>query len=76
MNFYKTRDIGEAGILILKQQRLITIERQGDTCWFVFEDQNICKDLSNKYFFGNLLVNARDYKETLDRLKSRIFART
>ena len=72
---YKTRDIGEAGALILEKQRLITIERREKICWFVFEDKNTCRELSNKYFFGNLLVSAREYKETLDRLKNRIFAR-
>ncbi len=71
---YKTRDLGEAGALILEQQKLTTIERQEKICWFVFEDKNTCQKLSNKYFFGNLLVSAREYKETLDRLKNRIFA--
>lgn len=73
---YKTRDLGEAGALLLKDQELLTVERQGDICWFIFKDEKSCMEVSNKYFFGILTVNALEYKEILDRLKNRIFART
>jgi hypothetical protein len=73
---YKTRDIGEAGALLLQQQVLLTVERQGSLCWFIFKNQKVCEEISSKFFFGVLTVNAREYKETLDRLKNRIFART
>jgi len=71
---YKTKDLGEAAALIVRKQRLIDIEREGKTCWFVFENSQNCKELSNKFFFGELLVNARDYHESLSMLKNRIFS--
>ena len=71
---YKTKDLGEAAALIVRKQRLIDIERVGKTCWFVFENSQNCKELSNKFFFGELLVNARDYHESLSMLKNRIFS--
>ena len=71
---YKTKDLGEAAALIVKSQKFLWIERQGKICFFVFEDKTSCARLSNDYFFGQLLVNARDYKEKMDMLKNRIFA--
>lgn len=71
---YKTRDLAEAGALIVEGQQLKRIERQGQICWFIFENKQKCEELSNKFFFGNLLVNAREFYETLARLKNRIFA--
>lgn len=71
---YKTRDYAESSVLILKNQKLLRIEREGKTCWFIFEDEKACKEISDQYFFGELLLNAREFKEAMDRLKSRIFA--
>lgn len=73
---YKTRDIGEASALLLQKQDLLTIERQGSICWFIFKDKKKCEAISNKFFYGNLTGNILDYKEILDRLKNRIFANT
>ncbi|OGK18670.1 hypothetical protein A3B50_00610 [Candidatus Roizmanbacteria bacterium RIFCSPLOWO2_01_FULL_40_42] len=70
---YKTKDLAEAGTLILLKQRLISIEREGRVCWFVFQNRGECERLSNQFFFGECLVNARDYHEALGRLKNRIF---
>jgi len=72
---YSTKDLGEAGVLIVKDQKLLRIDRKGKTCWFVFEDKEECERLSNQFFFNELLVNAREYYEVLRRLKNRIFSR-
>lgn len=71
---YKTRDLAESSALILRNQKLLRIEREGPTCWFVFDNDKACKDISDQYFFGELILNAREFKETMDRLKGRIFA--
>ena len=72
---YKTKDLAEASALILQKQQLIRIDREGSICWFVFDDYNTCVDKSNQFFFGELLVNAREFHEAMARLKNRIFAR-
>lgn len=72
---YLTRDIGEAATLIVKKKKLIRIDRDNRICWFVFENIEECKKLSSDFFFGELLINARDYYEALGRLKNRIFSR-
>jgi hypothetical protein len=54
--------------------KLIEIQKVNKICWFIFEDKERCSEVSNDFFFGSLLVNARDYYEMLARLKNRIFA--
>lgn len=73
--YYKTKDLAEAGALIVKKQRLVEIERDGKTCWFIFGNKQECEKLSKQFFFGELIVNAREYYEVLNRLKNRIFSR-
>lgn len=72
---YRTKDLAEASALILKKQPLIRIDREGNICWFVFNNYDVCLELSNQFFFGELLVNARELHEAMARLKNRIFAR-
>ena len=71
---YRTKDLAEAGALVYLKQQLIRMEREGRICWFIFEDKEECGKLSNQFFFGECSVNARDYYETLSRLKNRIFS--
>ncbi len=70
---YKTRDLAEASALITKGQEIKRIEREGVICYFIFNDGETCKELSNKFFFGKLQVNAREFYESMNRLKNRIF---
>lgn len=74
MNTYRTKDLGECAALIVAKQKLINIERQGKVCWFVFEDKEKCEKLANQFFFGELLLNAREYYEAMVRIKNRIFS--
>jgi len=74
-DYYKTKDLAEAGVLIIKKQQLTRIDREGMICWFLFNNKKECENLSNQFFFGEVLVNAREYYETINRLKNRIFSR-
>jgi len=74
-NEYITKDIGEAAALITQNQKLIRMDREGNVCWFIFDDKKECEKLSNQFFFDNLQVNAREYYEAQTRLKNRIFSR-
>jgi hypothetical protein len=73
-NHYITRDLGESAALLIKGKRLINHNWVGKVCWFYFEDEEECREISNKYFFGVISVNARDFHEMETRLKNRIFA--
>ena len=73
-NFYRTRDLGESAALLLSNVRLVSFAREGKICWFYFEDAEKSKQISNNYFFGELMVNARDFQQALTKLKNRIYA--
>ncbi len=75
VNEYKTRDLAEAASLITQSKKLVRLERTGSTCWFIFNDKEGCEKVSNEFFFGQLLVNARQYHEAMNLLKNRIFSR-
>lgn len=70
---YRTRDLAESAALIVQQQRLILVKREGRICWFLFEGKKACEEISNQFFFGELLVNAKKYHEATQTLKNRIF---
>jgi hypothetical protein len=73
-NDYKTKDLAEAGALIIKRQELLRVEKEGKICWFIFANNIECKKLSDQFFFGNLHANIREYHEILSRLKNKIFS--
>ena len=75
MDEFKTRDLAESSALIIKGKILERMEREGRVCIFVFKDRKKCEEISNQYFFGELEVNAREFYETIIRLKNRIFAK-
>lgn len=71
---YKTRDLAEASAFIANGQEFKRLEREGSICYFIFDDIETCKEISTKYFFGDLQVNAREFHEGMNRLKNRIFS--
>lgn len=76
MTEYRTKDLGEVTMLVVKKQKLLRMEKESFTAWFVFEDQETCIKLSDQFFYGNdVPVGAREYSETMNRLKNRIFAK-
>lgn len=74
IDIYKTRDLAEAAALLTLKRSLLEITREKNICWFVFDNNQRCQEISRQFFFDTLLVNAREYSEALTRLKSRIFA--
>jgi len=73
-NIYSTKDLSEASLLLVKNQKLIRLDRQGKTVYFIFKDKRKCEKLSNDYWFGESLVNAKTYHEAILTLKNRIFS--
>ncbi len=74
-DIYKTRDLAESAALLISDCKLINIHKVGKTCWFYFNDIEKCKLISNQYFFGELMVNAKVFHEIITRLKNRIFSK-
>ena len=73
---YKTKDLAEAAMQITQGQQFVGLEREGRIYWFIFLEKKECEQLANTYYFGEVLVNARQFHETMSRLKGRIFAKS
>lgn len=71
---YKTKDLAEASMLVVKKQKMTSIERDGRICWFIFINKEDCEKLANEYYYGDLQVNPREFHEAMSRLKGRIFS--
>jgi hypothetical protein len=72
---YATRDLAEAALLLTKNQKLLRLERQGKIVYFIFSGKEKCEELSNQFWFGECLANAKSYYEAMATLKNRIFAK-
>lgn len=73
-NQFRTKDLAESAIIFLLGQQLIDIEKINGICWFIFDNYQKCKEISNNFWFGKCLVNAKDYYDTINKLKNRIFS--
>jgi len=71
--YYKTRDLAEASFLFTKTQELISIEREGKICWFIFQDKKQCEELSKQFWFQDALIPSKSFYESIQTLKNRIF---
>lgn len=73
-NEHRTKDLAEASFLLTKEVKFLRIEREGKTCWFIFEDKTLCENLISEYWFGNATVPAKIFYDAVQTLKNRIFA--
>ena len=71
-NIYVTKDIGLAAALLSEGKKISEIQKKNNICWFYFYNLGDCIKLDKKYWFGELLVNARIYKQNLNQLKTLI----
>lgn len=61
---YCTKDIGEAAAFLCKKVNFIELRKDTNIYWFAFSDtEEICEELSKKYWFGELSVNAKTFDE-------------
>lgn len=70
---YRVRDLGEASVQLMDGHKLSGITKEGNICWFEFDDLDDCKRTSDLFWFGEFMVNAKSYYDAITRLKSRIF---
>ena len=74
MNDYKTKDLYEAALLYADGAKLVDVEGEGKSCWFVFENRSECERISRLYWAGEAEVKAKAYSDALRTLKDRLFA--
>ena len=70
----KTKDLYLAALFYAKGQKLISVDREGKLCWFVFEDRQLCEQLQQQFFAKSLDVNAKEYADAIRTLKDLVFS--
>jgi len=73
-NTFTTRDLYLASALLTKGQSLVGSDTDKTIVYFIFANKQECLKLSHEYEFGKLLVNARDYRDQMSRLKNLVFS--
>jgi len=73
-NEMAVKDLGEAAVLTMAGMPLVEFRTTDDIFWFVFGEKDKCQLISNSYWFGEYLVDAKTFRETIVRLKNRIFS--
>lgn len=74
-NVYLTKDLYEGALLYANHIKLLSLQKEGEYFWFIFEDKEKAESLSNKYWQREAQVNAKDYAEAIRSLKDRLYAR-
>lgn len=72
-NRYLTKDLGEASAILASGIKLLQIKRELNVCYFEF-DKVLATIVSEKYWSGELLINAKDYNEAQRDIKTKIFS--
>ncbi|MGI5841534.1 MAG: DUF5659 domain-containing protein [Patescibacteria group bacterium] len=71
---FETRSLDESSFLLAKGKVLESIEREGQICWFIFQDKEECEKLARQYRFGiSYDIKARDFYEAIQTIKNLIF---
>ena len=71
---YQTKDIGLATALLTAGQPIKTILWKDAIAYFLFANLAACDDLQQRYYLGQLPLDARSYYDTLRGIKRRLYA--
>ncbi len=72
-NEFYTKDLNEAGAILVSNIKLLRLEREHNYYWFVFENKNT-QAICNNFWSQDLSVDAKKYSDALRTLKDRLFA--
>jgi hypothetical protein len=70
---YSTKDLGEVAALITAGHRVKALHWKNAVAYFVFADRPTCEDLQQRYYLGQLPLDARTLFDTLRGLKRRLY---
>lgn len=71
---FTTRDLNIASLCYAKGLKLLEVKRSEGICWFVFEGNERCLEIQNKYFAKSIDVNAKEFADSLRTLKDLVFS--
>lgn len=75
-NIYETKDLGIASLLVAMGCEMQDMEFRDNNgfqvAFFKFDNKEKCQSMAHQYLFGGMLVNARQYFDTIKVLKRKI----
>jgi len=71
---YRTKELSESAVLLTLGQKIVDVEKIDRICWFIFADSKKCREIANQFWYGQCLVDAKSYYDSIVRLKNRIFS--
>mgnify|MGYP001606342693 CR=1 len=71
---FLTKDLSLASLCYAKGALFAGIDRDDRTCWFIFENKQLCETLQQQFFAKSIDVNAKEYSDALRTLKNLIFS--
>lgn len=74
MSGYKVKDLYLASYLYSQGFKLMNTERIGSICWFVFDQELHCKQLSEKYWAREANCEPKSFVDAIQTLKDIIFS--
>ncbi len=74
-NRYRTKDIGEAAVLLSKGFNLLDTEWEGEVAYFLFNNREEAEKIAYAYQFGGATVVARTFHDNMILIKRKILAR-
>jgi hypothetical protein len=72
-NEFSTKDLYLAAFLYARGLVFVRIYWQGRQGWFVFQDENKCVELQQRFFSRTAEVNAKEYANAIRTLKDLVF---
>lgn len=69
-NLYTTKDFDLASILYASKQVLDSSYWERQTCFFVFEDEEVCKKVITDYFKDKLILSPKSLVDAQKTIKS------
>lgn len=75
MQKYKTKDIFEASWILSQVKALSDLEPAAGYFFFVFEDFNKCKALSQEYWNSKAVGDIKEFVNSYRMLKDMVFSR-
>lgn len=74
-DIYRVKDLYLASFLYSQRKRLLRVEREGATCWFIFADKSSCEALEGLYWTNEGVTQVKSLVDSIRTLKDLIFAK-
>jgi len=72
---YQVKDLYLAAFIYSQKMELVSVDRQGSVCWFIFDNFHKCDELEKLYWSYKGQIVVKQYSDALRTLKDLIFSK-